>query len=68
MVKDVDGRGGRITMRRTTLRQVMRIIIESGAMYTFVVIITFVTYVTGSAAVYPMSAVVRGANFHIQIC
>jgi hypothetical protein len=65
-MKDVDDRGGRTTTGRTTLRQAMRIIIESGAMYTFVVVITFITYVTESTAVYPMSAVVRGGDFYIQ--
>ncbi|KAK0484575.1 hypothetical protein IW261DRAFT_1416519 [Armillaria novae-zelandiae] len=45
--------------RFSALQRTMRIIIESGAIYTGIAIITFATYVSGSVGVYITSALVR---------
>ncbi|KAJ3795664.1 hypothetical protein GGU11DRAFT_212782 [Lentinula aff. detonsa] len=46
---------GRSKRRRTKLQNVIRIIIESGLMYTTIAFITFITFVVGSNSFYPTS-------------
>ncbi|KIK61736.1 hypothetical protein GYMLUDRAFT_73243 [Collybiopsis luxurians FD-317 M1] len=41
--------------KRTRLQNVIRIIIESGGLYTVMALITFITFETGSASFYPTS-------------
>ena len=50
-------------MPRTRLEQVIRIIIESGMLYTLFVILTFVTELAGSNAIYGVSDMVRPLPF-----
>ncbi|KAJ3970145.1 hypothetical protein EV361DRAFT_802561 [Lentinula raphanica] len=43
--------------KRTELQNVIRIIIESGMMYTAIALITFITFLVGSSSFYPTSDV-----------
>ncbi|KAJ4484608.1 hypothetical protein C8R41DRAFT_444877 [Lentinula lateritia] len=46
---------GRQKRQRTKLQNVIRIIVESGLMYTTIAFITFITFVVGSNSFYPTS-------------
>lgn len=48
---------------RTRLENVIRIILESGMLYTLTVIATFICEIVGSNAIYPVSDVVRPLRF-----
>ncbi|KAJ3775952.1 hypothetical protein FB446DRAFT_785541 [Lentinula raphanica] len=52
-----DGLFGRTKRRRTKLQNVIRIVIESGMMYTTIALITFITFVVGSNSFYATSDV-----------
>ncbi|PBK80873.1 hypothetical protein ARMGADRAFT_821298 [Armillaria gallica] len=53
--------------RFSALQRTMRIIIESGAIYTGIAIITFATYVSGSVGVYITSALVQTAGIAFNL-
>jgi hypothetical protein len=55
-----------IYLPRTQLENVMRIVIESGLLYSLTVIITFACVLAGSNAVYPASDVVSFDSHEIQ--
>ena len=54
-VQNAQGTG----MQRTRLQQIIRIIIESGLLYTTLVILTFICELASSNAIYGVSDVVR---------